>query len=77
MLEQAAVDQHQVVAGPGPVGGSGLPRPRRVQEAERVQGHAAAAPAVTTWARRVAWAGGCMVVPRGCRISQLRLRDRV
>jgi hypothetical protein len=42
-LEEASVHQHQVVAGPGTVGGSCHTWPRRVEEAEHVQRHAAAA----------------------------------
>jgi hypothetical protein len=42
MLEEAAVHQHQVVAGSGTVGGAFHPWPGRVEEAERVECHATA-----------------------------------
>ena len=45
MLEEAAVHQHQVVAGPGAVAESCRTRPSGVEEAAGVQGHAAAAAA--------------------------------
>jgi hypothetical protein len=45
MLEEAAVHQDQVVAGPGAVGGPSHPWPGRVEEAERVECHATAAAA--------------------------------
>jgi hypothetical protein len=45
MLEEAAVHQDQVVAGLGAVNWSLHPWPGRVEEAERVEGHATAAAA--------------------------------
>jgi len=56
VLEEAAVHQHQVVAGPGAVRGSFHPWAGRVQEAERIQGHRAAA-AATAHQRQAQVAG--------------------